>query len=299
MTWTQREVGAWIACTGCSVPLKSGPDQISNYFSMFPSPGKCPECSTTLDWWHAVTRAIEENFFFIQALEAAGATTTLVRKKMNKGEFLTIDFDQSGVPADATIVAVNMTPQGSMIPYQARQNFYVGEAIPHALTFRPAPIKNEEPPEEVALAIMVTWFKTTGGLEHEYLFEAASSFAAETRAHGSTKWERTVVPANLALELAIGRLVGDGLRKVGLSDDRLDYSKELNLVLPLLSRTFSVKPLPTHLLDEANRLRRFRNDMVHGGKPRAPISRAEAAKLLAAALFGVHYVAWFRRETNL
>jgi hypothetical protein len=72
-------------------------------------------------------------------------------------------------------------------------------------------------------------------------------------------------------------------------DDAATYSHQLNVVLPLVAALGGAPRLPDHIRGLLNRLRRLRNQIVHG-KLKTPLSQAEIAELLCSALFAFRYV---------
>ncbi len=302
MKWRHKDLEPWIPCKSCKGALIAGPAQIYAYLENVAAP-PCPNCGTQVDWWATVIAALEENFFFVKALELVGAQSTVLIETLRRDSPLEIDFGTADIPASARILAVNITPQGALFPAQLRQSYFDHDHIYHTLTLFPVTVGAQASPEEVDLAISVTWYSAPGDLESEYLFDALHAFAAETRVDQLTssvpQWNRIVVPASQALELVIGRFVTEALKKLSIQAGRLNYSTELNTILPLVSRHLGFPLLPSHIASAVEQLRSIRNGIIHEGAPKVALKRSEAAKLLAATLFTYHYIGLARNRTGI
>lgn len=303
MTWRHKEIEPWVPCPSCNTPLVAGPAQMLTYFSTFPAAPPCPTCSAPVDWWATIVAALEDNFFFVKALELVGARSTVLVETLKRDSPLEIDLDTAGIPTEARILAVNITPQGSLFPAEVRQHYFANDHIRHKLFLHPVQLGDQAAPEEVILSVMVTWFRAPGQLEGEYLFDALHGFAVETRTdqltHSAPRWDRLIIPANLALELVIGRLVSDALKKHSFRAQGFNYFFELDPLLPLVAELLGVQRLPVHIAKVVDELRAIRNNIIHEGAPKVPLTRADAARLLASALFAFHYAMWVRQRTGL
>jgi len=242
---------------------------------------------------------LDVNFFFRKALELAGARSTWLLLTLRRGQPLDIDWEAKGVPSDAEILAINITPQGPVYAAQVRQDYFVRDQIRHNLVLFPV-VVGVLTKDEIELATMVTWYRPGTDLAADYLFDALHVFNDETltdqRTHSPARWDRIVVPANLSLELAVKRFVSDSSKKLSLNIRKSKYDTALNQHLPRVAALLGVPVLPSHILGAINRLRAIRNYVVHEGAPRTPLNRREAATLVAAAaLFGFRYIDWLRQ----
>ncbi|WP_449244196.1 hypothetical protein [Desulfobacca acetoxidans] len=301
MDWNQKIISPWIACNYCHGLLESKPDQIIMYLANFPEKPKCKSCGKELDWWLLVVDAIETNFFFKTAMELAGAQSMVLVEKFRRDSSLELDFGNYDIPADALIVAINITPQGGpLFPAERIGSYFSHDRIPHKLLLHPTFPRNQVVPEEVELAIMVTYYFRSGDMVREYLFDAFYEFGTQTRIDQITgfdpQWNRVVIPAHQAMELLIGRFVCDAMREHSIKI-KFNYAKELKII-PLIAKLFEVLPLPVHIANKVDELRTLRNDIIHEGIPKIPLTRRNTATLLASALFTFHYIN-FVRSKNL
>lgn len=297
------QIGPWIPCQACNVPLVAGPAQIYGYLESFPAEPSCPECGEPIDWWKTVISALERNFFFTKALELAGAQTTILTKPVHRNEPLDVDFVADGIPAAARILAVNMTPHGALFPAQIRQSYFDHDHIPHKFTIFPTALRNQEAPERAELSVMVTWYVADEDIGSRNLFDALHAFAVETRVDQLTTvrpdWSRVVVPASQAVEFVIGRFVTEALKKQNIPSGRFNYATALSPILPMISTLLNAPVLPPNVARALDRLRAVRNVLIHEGATKEPIERVDAATLLAGALFGYHYIAAIRSRGNI
>jgi hypothetical protein len=123
------------------------------------------------------------------------------------------------------------------------------------------------------------------------------------RAYDAGRYDSMIVPANVAVESALGAAVYDWLTPFcakacvkSFLADAATYSHQLNVLLPVACYMIGVKPLPEHIRGVLNQLRRLRNDVAHLGVPSRSLSRDIAAEFLTAAVFGFHYAQLFHAE---
>lgn len=68
---------------------------------------------------------------------------------------------------------------------------------------------------------------------------------------------------------------------------RTPFASQLNALVPAIAKQFGIPPLPTHVADALNELRRFRNDTAHAGTKEP--ERSVLAKCIAGAIYGFRY----------
>ena len=301
----QRDVKPLAFCPTCKAQLQVTSTVIDDYLLSVPRPYLCPSCHRQ-DWWSAIVSVFEDNFFYLVALQLVGARTRVFIETVKAGQDFDLDLTRYGVPADARIVALGITPKDPILLAEVRQSFAVHEVIPHQMRLRAIPYSGAG--EQGETNFMVTWYGSQRGLlEQDYLFDAAQEFShetvKETRWHLPPRWERVIIPANVAIELAVNRAAKAALEKYGEQYDlrrkKLDYDQKLNFVLPRAAQALQIPPLRPHILEQINRLRTIRNQIMHTGMTKTPLTRLETATMLAAALFGVRYVELFRQRARL
>lgn len=264
---------------------------------------QCPSCRKRLDWWQVAHHAIEENFMGNQALSFVGARTAVFTLHLREGKRTTYRFSEHGVAPGAKVLYVNYTPNApggnALFPLEWHGNvptrrFWTDEVVLH-----PVPVTEGEPPEDTTVAVMVTWVPHGAADESwQSLFDAFEAFVVE-------RYASVVVPANVAVESSLLRLMTAYLdRFVGKkkSADFLSnaatYGHQMNVLLPVFAAVNGLPRLPTHIAGSLNRLRSLRNDLAHGGATDVPLDRKGAAEILAAALFGFHYVRYLHHQLS-
>jgi len=106
-----------------------------------------------------------------------------------------------------------------------------------------------------------------------------------------------VVPANIAAEAAIGRVVSDAIKGFAKSSG-VNYVHQLRVLLPMIAHMTGAPSLPAKIVSVLDQLRDARNKIAHRGKPEKEITRSAAAEMFTAALFGYHYARLLGEHVN-
>ncbi|MDP9036349.1 MAG: hypothetical protein M3O50_16230, partial [Myxococcota bacterium] len=138
----------------------------------------------------------------------------------------------------------------------------------------------------------VTW------AHHDADDEGRRSLNRALLALADGRLEDVVVPANVAVEVTLTRVLSEHLGRVGISRERVrdfmtaaaTYSHQLNVLLPAVLHERGARRMPDHIRGLLNRLRDLRNDVGHRGESRTALTRDVVGECLAAAVFGFHYV---------
>lgn len=283
-------VAPWVRCPECGQPIQIADRQVTGYFS-----GKPVLCTTghkVEDWWKTACREIEENFMHNQAFAFIGAQTIIFRLDLQLGKRTSYRFSDYGIPRDARVLYVNYTPQGGgLFPVEMHGNVPTRKFFTDEVVIFPVPFGEDNLAIETAVSVMVSWVPRTADDESwQNLTDAFESYA-------QNQYSSMIVPANVAVESALSRLLTAYLQKFVANkrvEDFLEnaatYGHQLNVVLPLITALNSLPALPDHLRGVLNKLRGLRNELAHTGTLEQPLDPRSAAELLCAALFGLHYV---------
>ena len=286
---TTFQLDPWVACLHCSAPVPIQNEITIEYFRGVQT--ICPKCEKTLDWWKTVLQTIRGNFMLVQAFAPVGARWTILNITLRPNLQTEVKFADHGVPADANILSVNYTPQGGgLFPIEIHGNTPQRHVIPPIVYLWPRPL-GEGSHSETTVNVMVTW------VPHTAEDEAWQNLIDAFQAYVIGRYQSEVVPANVAVESKLARLLAKFLYKSAKQDnvdsflkDGATYGHQLNVLLPaLLSRTGAPR-LPTHIHTALNRLKNLRHQMAHRGVLDNPLEKDEAAELLCAALFVFHYL---------
>jgi len=255
----------------------------------------CGRCGKPFDWWGSILKGIKENFMMTRALVVIGARSTLFKVVLDSENLTKINLTDHGVPADAKILSVDYTPQTPMWypteilgnrPFKYRRE----RLVSHILELYPWPVETplKAVPEMVVNAV---WLVPVNDDESwTNLLDAFIYYIHD-------EYQSVIIPANTAVECALGKLLGGWLTRVASKDyvenflkDGATYGHQLNVLLPALLTCLNGPVLRDDLRGLLNRLRTLRNKIVHEGTPPVKISKDDCAEVLCAALFGVHYV---------
>lgn len=105
-----------------------------------------------------------------------------------------------------------------------------------------------------------------------------------------------VVPANVAVELALSRVVSRFcISKIGSPAERQKvkdsktHGNRLKLALPTIAHRVGAPGCSVEIIDRLEHLRVLRNEIAHTGETKSPIDAIHAGRLLAGAIFGFYY----------
>lgn len=231
-----------------------------------------------------------------EALFFVGAQTTSFTMPLRPGIRAKYRLSEKGIPPEAKVLHVNYSPNtcggaNPVFPLEWHGNVPTRRFVSDEVILHPVPVTDGEPPTESKLGVMITWVPH-GAADHSWqsLFDAFEEFVAG-------RYASIVVPANVAVESSLfpvlTRLIDQFVGKKRTDEflsSAATYSHQLNVVLPLIVELRGLPRLPKHITGLLNRLRSLRNELAHSGGTRTPLDRKDAAQLLAAALFGFHYV---------
>ena len=285
--------GPWIFCKDCHHGHETDlPEQFRRYF--FEESTSCPECGTETDWWDAILSSVREHFMLTGAFHVIGATTTILSPRLQRNVTVSVDLCEYGVPQSAIVLNSNL--MGSpLFPVIWHGNVPRHDPLNKKWLLYGAPFGTDAVDGEAQLAI--TWIAPdTSNASFLQLVEAV-------RVYDSENYPSIVVPANVSVECELSAACYAWLssncskdRARQFLEEAATYAHQLNVLLPVACRELGFVALPDHIVGLLNRLRKLRNELAHRGALREPLSRADAAGLLTAAIFAFHYVSLFRSE---
>jgi hypothetical protein len=254
----------------------------------------CPYCKGPLDLWDLMLKTIREDFSPLNVFALIGAQGTVTTIQMRPDEPLTLKLTDIGIPEDAKVLDINYTSQGGSLvaleshtnnPHRFRHN------IRHEIVFHPVPFRHGEPKIETKVAVFITWAPHTAN------DEAWENLISSCRSYYSRQYVSAVLPANVAVEARLSRLLTSFLeqfvgkkRVARFLEDGATYSHQLNVLLPVFATLRGVGQLPDLIRSHLNTLRSYRNDIGHKGAPTKKLEQDEMANCLCAALFAFQYL---------
>jgi hypothetical protein len=113
----------------------------------------------------------------------------------------------------------------------------------------------------------------------------------------AANYEAALIPANVAVEARLFRFLERNLSRIAANEmveqfltSEATYSRQLNILLPLVVSKLGGPQLNEDLRGKLRRLNRLRNDVAHRGHCAPPLSKDECAELVTASLFGFRYL---------
>lgn len=232
--------------------------------------------------------------FAIGVFALIGANHTFTSITLRPGQRVTLNLEDHGVPKDSKVLDISYTPDmGGLFPVEERGNtpYRFNQEIRHTINLYPIPLRMKEQPRGTRVAVSVTW------VLHTLDDEAWQNLVNACRAYYTQQYQAVIIPANVAIEVRLGRLLTAFLENIVSKEhtrnfltNSATYSHQLNVILPVLTSLKKVPTLPDNIRGHLNRLREHRNDIAHRGVSRKPLEKEDVRDCLCAALFGFHYL---------
>lgn len=227
---------------------------------------------------------------------AIGASQTRRKATIQREAAIEIDFSTWGIPPDATILSLYMTPIASepehppLRPLFLHSNVLPVTSIPPKIWIYGSSIANHAVPASSEVQFFVFWLPAgTAAIPPSHLMEAARKYSAH-------KHDEVVLPAHVAFESALGPPVLSAIRafcSVEKAKEFLDHGAtlyhQLNVLVPMICHITGAPRLQDSILSLLNRLRTLRNEIAHDGHLRTPLTQDNAAEFLTASVFGYRY----------
>ena len=291
-------VSPWIKCSTCFASIDFNDAQIKGYYK-----GEkivtCPQGHTT-DWWNLIKHGIKDNFMDNQAYTFIGAETKVFTICLQEGQAYRYKFSDYGIPHDAKVLYINYTSQGpGLFPIEMHGNVSTRRSVGNEVVVYPVPTKldsSNSAQTDTKVSVMVSWVPSTTEDGSLYSLREAFDFYMQDN------YLSVIIPANVAVELAVERLLTSYFQnfssktKADKFMKEVTYEHQLNVLLPMIAKREGLPVLPEQIWDELNKLRRNRNNVAHCGKLEKPFEKDEAARLLCGSLFGLHYMKYLREQ---
>lgn len=254
------------------------------------------------DLFETLKQSVSQHFMLTGAFLALGATTATFRVPLHANATTRVEFKDHGVPSGSIILDVNQTGTGGPMALEwqinSSQQRFSDRGVMHLYGACP----NESLPREGDVCVAVTWIAPPNDetpLRHlidaaRHFSEAAALATQELPVAGH--FDRVIIPANVAAESALGRVMFDVARLFANRENAetflssgATYAHQLKVLLPMVAHLAGAPDLPNEIRGALDRLRAYRNKIAHRGESKREITRDVAAEMLTAALFGYHY----------
>jgi hypothetical protein len=256
----------------------------------------CPRCSTPVDSYELILQTLLRGGFDFWVLSVVRARRSLFPLTLQPREVFVLRLTDYEIPPDARIIGVSYTCQWNetpfLFPVEMLGNRPIKYTEPMERNLFPVrmPIHAEGEPKATIVHTDVTWVPNPKvDVIWDLLVEAFHRFYLD-------QIEGAIIPANTAVEVAIGQLLTERIERVvsarrteELLKNGATYGHQINVLLPLLVRLKGIPPLPERIQKHLGQLNTLRNALAHTGKPKKILAKGEVAECLTAALLAIHY----------
>lgn len=282
---------ATLLCLACSnlTPANHGDDVVGQMLRGCPP--RCSACGAAIDVWKLLRFAMTTGSNAIAFGVPIGLQFTIVWYRLPVNGVKELDLRREGVPANAQLLRVVHRPprfQTALILDLEALDSARGPLFEYRLL---GLWDGHEPAEvDVQGETAVLWAPhDNDDVGRLNLVNALDAFANQ-------RVRDAIIPANVAVERTLGRVVDDYLEWVGVSKkrrqsflrDAATFSHQLNVLSPVIAAHLAVAPLSDEFRRHLNRLRELRNGSAHGGIP-LDATHEEVADCMAAAVVGFGY----------
>jgi len=248
----------------------------------------CPHCPHQSSLWKLIGELVRNEHPLTPGAVGLGlATTSLGHFPLRADEWLTIDLSAMGVPPEADVISVVMTPGAAVFPLAHMQQTRPGP-VPHAFSLFGKSLELDA--TEAIVNLMCIWFSP--GQD-----PTLQPLVAAVEACTNARFREAVVPASVAVEDKLGaalymhysQFAGRKTVDEFLSNGAT-FGYQLNPLLRSLMALVGAPELPTEVASGLSQLRTLRNKVAHEHRE---ITRASAADVLVAAIFGYRYISLY------
>lgn len=258
----------------------------------------CPSCGKKFDLWDYAVRLLgkKAQLFRNQGAAFIGGREAYFTFQLPPNQTIEVDLLQYGVPEDSKLLYVVYTPMvGAGLPVEMRGNQPLQHRTTHKMLFfgKPFPDTEVRATDRHDVNMSVTYIpKSPEQIPFEHLANAYEQFLIDD-------YEEMILPSAVALEYAVQRVTVEVLKGMQLSDT-LNPSKRISteVIVPLICRLFGVPSLNEGIIELVVKLWSLRNQMAHKGVLDSPLDQGGAAQLLAAAMFYLNYLVFFRNTVS-
>jgi hypothetical protein len=199
------------------------------------NPPRCAKCNSPIDVWKNTRFAMEQGNSLVIAAQV-GARHTTIWYRLGVGEMKAFDLRDKGVPADAMILRVAhsaaLADGLGVVDLDATDSARVPGLAVRVLGVR----LSESDATDMQAQMAVTWAL------HDADDDGRRSLNRALLAIASGRLDEAIIPANVAVEVTLARVLAEHLRGLRISERRIDpimtdaatYSHQLNVLLPLV-----------------------------------------------------------------
>lgn len=266
----------------------------------FPAPfftcqeAKCHSCGKSFDLWDYAVKLLGKRpqLFRNEGAAFIGGRNVHFTFQLPPNQTVEIDLSKYGVPEDSRLIYVVYTPMADAgWPIEMHGNQPLQHRTSHKMVFfgKPSPDAGEHGNDRYDVDMSVTYIpKTPDQIPFESLGNAFEHFLADD-------YEEMILPSAVAVEYALERVTVEVLRDLQLPDNSKPNKRfSLEVIVPLVCRLYGIQLLDSRIVELIAKLWDLRNQMAHAGSLKSPLDLGRAAQLLAASMFCLNYLVFFR-----
>ncbi len=263
--------GNYVNCIYCGKIIEVPDDFAEQYF--LSKSIQCKECGHKVDWWNVILASIRDcppyHYDAFAVLNVSYTKTSIDLVPNRYVEIQPVNL----VPSESNILNVmyGTRPEG-LIPLEDHGDIPNRHSVPDKIRLYAA-YAGEGTADRASLDVFIAWLPKGHDDAWRSLYQALEAYTYE-------RYESAVVTANTALNLTMDHTI----------QRRLKYGYKLNVLLPKLVASVDFPELPGHIHSAMDRLRDYRNKVVHEWRLSPVPSREDIAECLCAAAFGVNYL---------
>ena len=314
---------------GCHLALPPLSDVVHPFFR--DGHVKCAGCGGEIDVWETVSNYVGNDMPGSWVANAIGARRGFFDLELAPNTQMKVDLERCGMPPNAILLSLNLTgvtpKEGPAVhPIIMTGNESRARLLGNQITVYGVPATRnpdeDAPPDAKPARVMCSavwaevgddaepWLYVLDALEAASVWITTSAPKAKLDDQGKALREhaeamqvrRTIIPAYAGFEIALTRLIRDDLEQrlsksavqSFLRDTR--SASMLKILIPEYCSRRNLPALHEGIQAEILTLRSARNEIMHEGQ-KTKHSPAKARKMLAAAVMGIHYIEFLRRET--
>jgi hypothetical protein len=287
----------WAECPHCGTTQVPYTPSIFKYFEN--EHLVCGVCTKKMDWWETMRRSLHKSYMPSMIYASIGAVQTCISITLQPNQYHGVILRNEGIPEDARVLEITFSQApGGLKPIQIiRPSYSLPEGYPRHVEVFSLPLLEEA--EETDAFMWVSWIENNiNSDQRKYLVDAFEYFA-------ESAYNLAIIPANVAVELTLNRLMNSFLSKYTSKkdveqflQDSATYGHQLNILLPVITSLCNLPVLSKNIKGGLNRLRKLRNDIAHRGATEIPISKDDISLCLSSAWIGYHYLEYLETRLN-
>lgn len=257
---------------------------------------KCTSCNSNKIIFNQLsTLSILKEFIEINAFNyiylTLGSTNNTGVVQMKGHQINDIYLEEMGIPDDAIILDVNLTPCGKLFPLEIHGNNprYKFKNNKNILTYYPVELNPSlKSIEGSNLNLMIQWIKPINEISDNNLLNAINSYIDGNQTE-------LIMSSNRALEIITGKICFKEFKKEkgkssveNFLSTGATYSHQLNHLLSLICKANNIKEIENDILTKINSIRKNRNSIAHEGilKDNKILTKIEMIEILSITILG-------------